>query len=68
MKARWLGDTHGPLGPSGFDAAVRIILTVPDPDAAFASAVKAGAKEVYAVTEEQAQKARSPVIRPQPMG
>jgi PhnB protein len=32
--------------------SVRLILTVPDPDAVFAAALNAGASEVYPVSEE----------------
>jgi PhnB protein len=52
----WLSDespehhNHSPESLGGI--TVRIILTVPDPDAVFARAVRAGAKEVYPVTEE----------------
>ena len=42
----WLSDES----PGG--VTVRIILTVADPDAVFARAIKAGAKEVYPVAEE----------------
>jgi PhnB protein len=51
----WLGDESpepGNVRPeSAAGASVRMILTVPDPDATFASAVAAGAREVYAVQE-----------------
>ena len=52
----WLSDespehhNHSPESLGGI--TVRIILTVADPDAVFAGAIKAGAKEVYPVTEE----------------
>ena len=52
----WLSDespehhNHSPESLGGI--TVRIILTVADPDAFFARAIKAGAKEVYPVTEE----------------
>lgn len=52
----WLSDEspeHQNYSPESLGGiTVRIILTVADPDAVFASAVKAGAKEVYPVTEE----------------
>lgn len=52
----WLSDespeNHNYSPESLGGITVRIILTVPDPDAVFARAVKAGAKEVYPVTEE----------------
>ncbi|HWZ76085.1 MAG TPA: VOC family protein [Candidatus Sulfotelmatobacter sp.] len=52
----WLSDEspeHHNYSPESLGGiTVRIILTVPDPDAVFARAVKAGAKEVYPVTEE----------------
>jgi PhnB protein len=52
----WLSDEspeHHNYSPESLGGiTVRIILTVPDPDAAFARAVRAGAKEVYPVTEE----------------
>ena len=51
----WLSDEspeHGNPGPeTAGGVAVRMILTVADPDAAFARALKAGATEVYPVTE-----------------
>jgi PhnB protein len=55
----WLSDespAHSNLSPaaspvSGGGVAVRMILTVPDPDAVFALALKAGAVEVYPVSE-----------------
>ena len=52
----WLSDespehhNHSPESLGGI--TVRIILTVANPDAVFARAIKAGAKEVYPVTEE----------------
>ena len=52
----WLSDespghhNHSPESLGGI--TVRIILTVADPDAVFARAIKAGAKEVYPVAEE----------------
>lgn len=52
----WLSDEspeHYNYSPESMGGiTVRIILTVADPDAIFASALKAGAKEVYPVTEE----------------
>jgi len=52
----WLSDEspeHHNYSPESLGGiTVRIILTVADPDAIFARAVKAGAKEVYPVTEE----------------
>ena len=52
----WLSDEspeHHNYSPESLGGiTVRIILTVADPDAVFARAVKAGAKEVYPVTEE----------------
>jgi PhnB protein len=51
----WLSDEspeHGNSSPESLgDGSVRMILTVPDPDAMFAQAVAAGAREVYAVSE-----------------
>ena len=52
----WLGDEspeHGNFSPETTGGATtRLILTVADPDAMFARAVAAGAKEVYPVGEE----------------
>ena len=52
----WLGDEspdHANFSPDSIKGStVRIILTVNDPDGLFARAIKAGAKEVFAVTEE----------------
>jgi PhnB protein len=52
----WLSDEspeHHNYSPESLGGiTIRIILTVPDPDAVFARAIKAGAKEVYPVTEE----------------
>jgi PhnB protein len=52
----WLSDEspeHQNYSPESLGGiTVRIIVTVADPDAVFASALKAGAKEVYPVTEE----------------
>jgi PhnB protein len=52
----WLGDEspdHKNYSPQTLGGGtVRIILTVSDPDAAFAKAVAAGAKEVHPVGEE----------------
>jgi PhnB protein len=51
----WLSDEspeHGNFSPESLGgASVRIILTVADPDAVFAQALKAGASQVYAVSE-----------------
>jgi len=52
----WLSDEspeHHNFNPESLGGiTVRIILTVADPDAVFARAIKAGAKEVYPVSEE----------------
>jgi len=52
----WLSDEspeHHNYSPESLGGiTVRIILTVADPDAVFTRAIKAGAKEVYPVTEE----------------
>jgi len=52
----WLSDEspeHHNYSPESLGGiTVRIILTVADPDAVFSRALKAGAKEVYPVTEE----------------
>ena len=52
----WVSDespAHGNFSPETLNGgSVRMILTVPDPDAAFARAVAAGAREVCAVTEQ----------------
>ena len=52
----WLSDEspeHFNFSPESLGGiTVRIILTVPDPDAVFARAISAGAKEVYPVSEE----------------
>src|SRR5579871_1282163 len=52
----WLADEspeHGNFSPETLDGGtVRMVLTVPDPDAMFARVVAAGAREVYAVTED----------------
>ena len=52
----WVGDEspeHGNFSPETTNGATtRLILTVADPDAAFARAIAAGAKEVYPVSEE----------------
>jgi PhnB protein len=52
----WLGDEspeQGSVSPeSGGGPKVRMILTVPDPDAVFAQALNAGASEVNPVSEE----------------
>ena len=51
----WLADEspeHENFSPESLGGAtVRMVLTVPDPDAMFARAVAAGAREVYAVEE-----------------
>lgn len=51
----WLSDEspeHGNFSPESLDgSSIRILLTVADPDSAFAQAVTAGATEVYAVSE-----------------
>jgi len=52
----WLSDEspeHHNFSPESLGGiTVRIILTVPDPDAVFARAIAAGAKQVYPVVEE----------------
>jgi len=52
----WLGDEspeHFNFSPQTLGGcSVRLIFTVPEPDAMFARALSAGCKEVYAVTEE----------------
>jgi PhnB protein len=52
----WLSDEspeHGNHSPESLGGSTaRMILTVPDPDAVFARAISAGAKEVYPVSEE----------------
>jgi PhnB protein len=51
----WLSDEspeHGNFSPESLrGTSTRMILTVPDPDAVFAHALKAGASEVYPVSE-----------------
>jgi len=51
----WLSDEspeHGNFSPETLGGgSVRMILTVPDPDATFARAIAAGAREVYSVEE-----------------
>jgi len=51
----WLSDEspeHGNASPqSAGGSAVRMILTVADPDAVFAEALRAGASTIYAVSE-----------------
>ncbi len=50
----WVSDEspeHGSVSPSRSGVAVRMILTVPNPDAVFARAVAAGATVVCPVTE-----------------
>ena len=52
----WLSDEspeHGNFSPESLGGGTaRMILTVPDPDATFAKAVAAGAREVVAVKED----------------
>ena len=52
----WLSDEspeHHNYSPESLGGiTIRIILTVADPDGVFARAIRAGAKEVYPVTEE----------------
>ena len=52
----WLSDEspeHGNYSPESLGGGtVRMILTVPDPDATFAKAVAAGAREVVGVKED----------------
>jgi PhnB protein len=52
----WVGDEspeHKNFSPESLGgSSVRIIFTVADPDAVFARAIKAGATQVWAVTEE----------------
>ena len=52
----WLSDEspeHFNFSPESLGGTtIRMILTVADPDAVFARAIKAGAKEVYPVAEE----------------
>ncbi len=52
----WVADEsppHGNVAPdAGRGASVRLILTVPDPDAVFASAVAAGATVVWEVADQ----------------
>lgn len=52
----WLSDEspeHFNFSPESLGGiTIRIILTVADPDAVFARAMKAGAKEIYPVVEE----------------
>ena len=52
----WLSDespTHDNFSPESLGGgSVKMLLTVADPDGMFARAVGAGAKEVYAVSEE----------------
>jgi PhnB protein len=51
----WLGDEspeHFNFSPESIGGcSVRLILTVPNPDAVFAAALKAGAVEIYPVSE-----------------
>ncbi len=46
------GNTEFPLGGT----SIRMILTVPDPEAAFKKALKAGAREIYPVAESHGWK------------
>jgi PhnB protein len=52
----WLSDEspeHGNFSPETLGGGtIKLLLTVPDPDAMFAQAVAAGAREVYPVQEE----------------
>ena len=52
----WLADespAHANFSPESLNGGtVRMILTVPDPDAMFSQAVAAGAREIVAVKEE----------------
>ncbi len=52
----WLSDespAHANFSPESLNGStVRIVLVVDDPDAVFARAVSAGAKQVFPVTEE----------------
>jgi PhnB protein len=52
----WLGDEspeHGNFSPATIGgSSVRLILVVADPDTVFAQAIRAGATEVYPVSEE----------------
>lgn len=52
----WLSDEspeHGNFSPQSLGGgSVRMILVVPDPDAVFLGAIKAGALEVFPVSEE----------------
>jgi PhnB protein len=51
----WVADEspeHQNFSPESLNgSSVRIIFTVPDPDAAFARAIAAGAREIYPVSE-----------------
>ena len=51
----WVGDEsaeHGNFSPESLEgSSVRMILTVPDPDAVFLHALTAGASQVYPVSE-----------------
>jgi PhnB protein len=51
----WLSDEspeHGNVSPETLaGTSVKLLMTVPDPDSAFARAVATGAREVYPVTE-----------------
>jgi PhnB protein len=51
----WVSDAspeHGIAGPGQNGPSVRMILTVADPDAVFAQALRAGARQIHPVTEE----------------
>jgi len=50
-KATSEAESPGSAKPLG-GGSLRLILTVPDPDAVFASAIAAGATQVYAVSED----------------
>lgn len=62
----WLSDEspeHGNFSPESLGGgSVRMILTVPDPDAMFAKARAAGAREVLAVEEASAVRSRRDAI------
>lgn len=52
----WVADEspeHGNFSPESLGGgSVRMVMTVPNPDASFARAIAAGARQVWAVTEE----------------
>ena len=52
----WVADEspeHSNFSPESLGGgSVRMVMTVPDPDASFARAIAAGARQVWAVTEE----------------